>query len=45
MSKFEKNSVNTTSNSLGASVEKHLNQYFDPYKNNCQLMVYMIECS
>ena len=32
MSKFEKNSINLTSNSLGASEEKHLNQYFDTHK-------------
>ena len=33
MSKFEKNNSNYASASLGASVEKHLNQYFDSHKN------------
>ena len=33
MSKFEKNNSNITSISLGASVEKHLNQYFESHKN------------
>ena len=33
MAKFEKNSNTVTSASLGASVEKHLNQYFDSHKN------------
>jgi len=33
MSKFEKSNDNHSSTSLGASVEKHLNQYFDLHKN------------
>jgi two-component system nitrogen regulation response regulator GlnG len=33
MSKVEKNNPNFSSASLGASVEKHLNQYFDTHKN------------